>query len=75
MGNRADPQLRENIQRSQEKTDNMSVVFVNATLSPHAKNGQRMDVTVAAFDNAESLTGGNLVSTELYGPDGEVYAN
>ena len=32
MGNRADPLLRENIQRSQEKTDNMSVVFVNAIL-------------------------------------------
>ena len=74
MGNRADPLLRENIQRSQEKTDNMSVVFVNAILSPHAKNGQRIDVTVAAFDNAKSLTGGNLVATELYGPDGEVYA-
>jgi len=73
MGNRADPLLRENIQRSQEKTDNMSVVFVNATLPPHAKNGQRIDVTVAAFDNAKSLTGGNLVATELYGPDGEVY--
>lgn len=73
MGNRADPRLRENIQRSQEKTDNMSVALVTATLSPHAKNGQRIDVTVSAFDNAESLTGGILVATELYGPDGEVY--
>ena len=74
MGNRADPQLRENIQRSQEKTDNMSVVFVSATLPPHAKSGQRIDVTVAVFDNAKSLTGGSLVTTELYGPDGQVYA-
>ena len=73
MGNRADPGLRENIQRSQEKTDNMSVALVSATLSPHAKNGQRMDVTVSAFDNAKSLTGGFLVATELYGADGEVY--
>ena len=73
MGNRADPLLRDNILRSQEKTDNMSVVIVNAMLPPHAKNGQRIDVIVAAFDNAESLTGGNLVATELYGPDGEVY--
>ena len=74
MGNRVDPQLRDNILRFQEKTDNMSVVLVNATLSPHAKNGQRIDVMVSAFDNAESLTGGNLVATELYGLDGEVYA-
>jgi flagellar P-ring protein precursor FlgI len=73
MGNRADPLLRENIQRSQEKTDNMSVVAVTATLTPHAKNGQRIDVTVSAFDNAKSLTGGILVSTELYGSDNEVY--
>lgn len=73
MGNRADPLLRENIQRSQEKTDNMSVVLVNAILPPHAKRGQRIDVTVSTFDNAKSLTGGILVSTELYGPDGEVY--
>lgn len=74
MGNRADPGLRENIQRSQEKTDNMSVVYVNATLPPHAKSGQRIDVIVSTFDNAKSLTGGILVSTELYGTDGEVYA-
>jgi len=74
MGTRADPLLRENIQRSQEKTDNMSVVLVTAILPAHAKNGQRIDVSVSAFDNARSLTGGNLVSTELYGPDGEVYA-
>lgn len=74
MGNRADPSLRENIQRSQEKTENMSVVFVSAMLSPHAKNGQRIDASVSAYDNAKSLTGGYLVSTELYGSDGEVYA-
>lgn len=73
MGNRADPGLRENIQRSQEKTDNMSVSLVTVTLPPHAKKGQRIDVTVSAFDNAKSLTGGILVATELYGPDGEVY--
>jgi len=73
MGNRADPGLRENIQRSQEKTDNMSVSLITVTLPPHAKKGQRIDVTVSAFDNAKSLTGGILVATELYGPDGEVY--
>lgn len=74
MGNRADPLLRENIQRSQEKTDNMSVVIVYAMLPPHAKPGQKIDVTVSAFDNAKSLNGGVLVFAELLGADEEVYA-
>lgn len=74
MGNRADPLLRENIQRSQEKTDNMSVVIVNAMLPPHAKPGQKIDVTVSTFDNAKSLNGGVLVFAELLGVDGDVYA-
>lgn len=74
LGNRADPSLRENIQRSQEKTDNMSVVMVQAMLPPHAKQGQRIDVIVSAFDNAKSLQGGVLIETPLLGTDGEVYA-
>ena len=74
MGNRADPTLRENIQRSQEKTDNMSVVRVTVVLPPHAKNGQKLDALVSAFDNAKSLHGGVLSETVLEGVDGTVYA-
>ncbi|MFO0976477.1 MAG: flagellar basal body P-ring protein FlgI [Planctomycetaceae bacterium] len=74
LGNRADPIMRENIQRSQEKTNNMSVVMVQAQLMPHMKEGQRIDVSVSAFDNAISLAGGSLIMTELTGPDGEIYA-
>ncbi len=74
MGNRADPTLRENIQRSQEKTDNMSVVMVQAILPPHAKRGQKIDVIVSAFDNSKSLQGGVLIESELFGVDGQVYA-
>ena len=74
MGNRADPAMRENIQRSQEKTDNMSVVRVTVVLPPHAKNGQKLDVLVSAFDNARSLNGGVLSETVLEGVDGTVYA-
>ena len=73
LGNRADPTLRENIQRSQEKTNNMSAVFIQAVLPPHAKRGQKIDVTVAAFDDAKSLTGGTLIAAELLGPDEQVY--
>lgn len=74
MGNRADPALRENIQRSQEKTDNISVVRVTVVLPPHAKSGQKLDALVSAFDNAESLHGGVLTETVLEGVDGSVYA-
>ena len=74
MGNRADPTLRENIQRSQEKTDNMSVVWVQIILPPYAKRGQKLDAVVAAFDNAKSLHGGVLAETVLEGDDGQVYA-
>ncbi len=74
LGVRADPSLRENIQRSQDKTDNMSVVMVTAELPPHHKPGQRLDVIVSTLDNAKSLQGGLLVETELTGTDNVVYA-
>ena len=74
VGLRADPQTRAAVQQIREKTDNISVVMVTARLPPHSKPGQRMDVTVAAFDDAESLNGGVLLRTPLRGVDGEVYA-
>lgn len=74
LGNRADPRLRENIQQSQDKTDNMSVVSVRAILPPHFKKGQKIDVIVSTFDNAKSLQGGVLLDTELTGTDNVVYA-
>ncbi|MGI9516989.1 MAG: flagellar basal body P-ring protein FlgI [Pirellulaceae bacterium] len=75
FGLRADPRLRELIRTdTQEKTDNLSVVVVTAELSPFAKIGSRIDVTVSAFDDAESLQGGTLVMTPLVGVDKEIYA-
>lgn len=74
LGLRADPQLRTLIRQAQEKTDNISIVTVTATLPPHAKRGQEVDVLVSAFDDAESLAGGVLISTPLTGVDGQVYA-
>lgn len=73
LGLRADPATRALIQQSQEKTDNLSVVMVTASLPPHARTGQTIDVTVSAFDDAKSLNGGVLISTPLTGVDGEVY--
>ena len=73
LGLRANPQTRAFIQQAKEKTDNLSVVLVTATLPPHAKIDQTIDVTVSAFDDASSLNGGVLASTELTGVDGQVY--
>ena len=74
MGLRADPQIRAFIQRAREKTDNISVVMVTATLPSFRKPGQKLDVIVSAFDDAESLNGGLLLRTPLKGVDGAVYA-
>ena len=74
LGLRADPRLRQFIRQAQEKTDNVSAVMVTATLPPHAKRGQTIDVLVSTLDDAESLAGGVLISTPLTGVDGEVYA-
>ncbi|MDG2128608.1 MAG: flagellar basal body P-ring protein FlgI [Fuerstiella sp.] len=74
MGLRADPQIRAAIQRAREKTDNISLVMVKATLGPYTKRGQRIDVIVATADDAESLNGGMLLRTPLKGVDDVVYA-
>jgi len=74
MGLRADPEIRANIQRARENTDNISVVSVQATLPPNNKVGNKIDVVVSTLDDAESLNGGRLLRTPLMGYDGVVYA-
>jgi flagellar P-ring protein precursor FlgI len=73
LGLRADPATRQLIIQLQEKTDNVSAVSVTAILPPHAKAGQKIDVTVSTLDDAESLAGGTLIATPLEA-FGEVYA-
>jgi flagellar P-ring protein FlgI len=69
------PELRAaNRTDTREKTNNMSVVFVSARLPAFRKVGSKLDVSVSAFDDATSLTGGLLISTPLFGYDNEVYA-
>ncbi len=53
---------------------NMAAVFVEATLPPFAQPGAKIDVTVGSTGDARSLTGGVLLLTPLYGPDGQIYA-
>jgi flagellar P-ring protein precursor FlgI len=56
------------------KTNNVAAVMVTATLPAFARQGTRIDVTVAALGDAKSLLGGTLLVTPMIGADGEVYA-
>jgi flagellar P-ring protein precursor FlgI len=56
------------------KSGNIAVVIVTAQLGPFAREGSRLDVDVSSVGDAESLSRGKLLMTELYGADGEVYA-
>ncbi len=53
---------------------NMAGVFVEATLPPFAQPGAKIDVTISSTGDARSLSGGVLLLTPLYGPDGQIYA-
>lgn len=58
------------------KSDNAAVVIVTSELPAFAKEGTRLDVKVDSIYDAESLEGGQLMETYLYGPgaEGDVYA-
>lgn len=63
-----------NIRSETLDTENIAAVMVTANLPPFATQGARIDVSVSALGDAESLRGGILLVTPLYGADGEVYA-
>ncbi|KKC34522.1 flagellar basal body P-ring biosynthesis protein FlgA [Devosia psychrophila] len=56
------------------RTANVAAVMVTANLPAFATQGSRMDVSVAAMGDSDSLQGGTLLVTPLLGADGEVYA-
>lgn len=53
---------------------NTAAVMVTASLKPFSRQGSRVDVTVSALGDSDSLMGGTLLVTPLIGADGEVYA-
>ena len=55
-------------------SENVAAVMVTAVLPPFSRQGSRIDVTVSALGNAESLLDGTLLVTPLLGADGEVYS-
>ena len=63
-----------NIRSELLETQNIAAVMVTAELPPFATQGGRIDVSVSALGDADSLRGGILLVTPLQGADGEVYA-
>ena len=53
---------------------NVAAVMVTSTLPPFAAKGSRIDVTVSALGDSDSLLGGTLLVTPLLGANGDVYA-
>ena len=54
---------------------NVASVMVTATLPPFIKPGQRVPVIVSSMGDSNSLVGGQLLPTQLMGPDLKPYAS
>ena len=63
-----------NVSGEQFRPRNVAAVFVTAELTPFARAGSRLDLTVSAIGDADSLLGGTLVMTPLKAADGLIYA-
>ncbi|MEO0620636.1 MAG: flagellar basal body P-ring protein FlgI [Pseudomonadota bacterium] len=63
-----------NVSGEQFRPQNVAAVIVTSTLPPFARAGSRIDVTVSAIGDADSLLGGTLIMTPLNAADGEIYA-
>ncbi|WP_371156826.1 flagellar basal body P-ring protein FlgI [Jannaschia sp. 2305UL9-9] len=63
-----------NVTGEQFRPRNVASVIVTASLPAFSRSGGRIDVTVSAIGDADSLLGGTLVMTPLTAADGEIYA-
>ena len=63
-----------NVSGEQLRPRNVAAVLVTAELPAFARSGSRIDITVSAIGDAESLLGGTLVMTPLKAADGHIYA-
>ena len=63
-----------NVREADLRTGNVAAVIVTAELPPFSMQGTRLDVTVSAMGDADSLQGGVLIATPLMAANGEVYA-
>ncbi|MBN2290280.1 MAG: flagellar basal body P-ring protein FlgI [Candidatus Glassbacteria bacterium] len=58
------------IQGNEINAANVAAVMVTTELNSFVKPGSRIDVTVSSIGEAESLQGGTLLRTQLFGYDG-----
>src|SRR2546430_8237641 len=63
-----------NINPRQLQIKNVAAVSVTAALPAFARQGNHIDAQVSSLGDAKSLQGGTLLTTPLFGPDGQVYA-
>lgn len=63
-----------NVREADLRTGNVAAVIVTAELAPFSMQGTRLDVSVSAIGDADSLQGGMLVATPLMSSTGDVYA-
>ncbi|MBP9901825.1 MAG: flagellar basal body P-ring protein FlgI [Verrucomicrobiota bacterium] len=63
-----------NLPAAAVSSKNVAAVMVTADIPAFVKNGTRLDVTVSAMGDAQSLQGGVLLQTPLLGADGKAYA-
>ena len=62
------------IPNTSKNLKNVAAVMVTADLSVFAKMGGRIDVLISSLGDAKSISGGTLLPTPIYSPDGELYA-
>lgn len=62
-----------NVPESNFSMRNAASVIVTADVSPYARIGSRLDVTVSSLGDASSLEGGTLMMTPMLGRDKDVY--
>ncbi len=62
------------IDQKRIRTKNAAVVMVTCDIPAFAKNGSKLDVTVASLGDATTLQGGVLLQTPLLGADDQPYA-
>lgn len=55
-------------------SSNVAAVMVTADIPAYVESGSRIDVTISAMGDADSIQGGILLQTPLMGADDEVYA-
>ena len=63
-----------NVTGEQFRPTNVAAALVTAVLPPFARTGAKIDVTVSAIGDADSLLGGTLIMTPLTAADGQIYA-